>query len=403
MLTDKRKTEVMQTDVAVIGLGAVGAATLYQLARRGIRAVGIDRYAPPHNIGSSHGETRITRCAVGEGVELVPLVLRSHAIWRELEAETGEALLDACGFLMMAPQGVRTGHHGKQDFLRRTVAAAERHAIPHELLDTAAIAARFPAFELQQEEGYFEPGGGYVRPERCITAQLGRAQTLGATILTGRMVLQIQNDGRGVRIDMEGESLAAERVVVAAGAWAADLLGPAFTPILVPRRQTLHWFPTSDEGRFSPGICPAYIWMYGTTPEDYFYGFPAQPGSGLIKVASEQHVDATHPDTAARIVTPEERSLMFSSHVAGRLRDVSPEPGHSAACLYTVTPDSGFLIDYHPDSERIIAVSPCSGHGFKHSAAIGEAVAEWVNVGRSTIDLEPFRLKRLSGLPVAAE
>ncbi len=393
----------MRTDVAVIGLGAMGAATLYQLARRGIRAVGIDRYHPPHDLGSSHGETRITRCAVGEGEELVPLVLRSHAIWRELEAETGEALLDACGFLMMAPQGVRSGHHGKQDFLQRTVAAAARHDIPHEQLDTAALAKRFPAFKLRQEEGYFEPGGGYVRPERCIAAQLSRAGTLGATIMTGRTVLRVQPKGLGVRIDMEGESLTADRVVVAAGAWAADLLGPAFTAILVPRRQTLHWFPTADETPFTPGSCPSYIWMYGTGPEDYFYGFPAQPGSGVVKVASEQYVDATHPDTAARTVSPEERATMFATHVADRLRGLSPEPGRSAACLYTVTPDSRFVIDRHPDSERIIAVSPCSGHGFKHSAAIGEAVAELVYNGRSTVDLEPFRLSRLSSLPAAAD
>jgi sarcosine oxidase len=393
----------MRTDVAVIGLGAMGAATLYQLARRGIQVVGIDRYHPPHDIGSSHGETRITRCAVGEGEELVPLALRSHAIWRELESETGEALLDACGFLMMAPQGVRTGHHGKQDFLQRTVAAAVRHAIPHELLDAGSIARRFPAFELRQEEGYFEPGGGYVRPERCIAAQLNRAATLGATIVTGRTVLRVQPEGQGVCIDMAGETLTADRVVVAAGAWAADLLGPVFAGIVVPRRQTLHWFPTSDEASFSPGICPAYIWMYGSGPEDYFYGFPAQPGSGLVKVASEQYADATHPDTAVRTVLPEERAAMFSTHVAGRLRGVSTEPGRSAACLYTVTPDSRFIIDRHPDSERIIAVSPCSGHGFKHSAAIGEAVAELVHSGRSTIDLEPFRLSRFHTLPAAAK
>lgn len=393
----------MRTDVAVVGLGAMGAATLYQLSRRGIAAVGIDRYVPPHAMGSSHGETRITRCAVGEGEELVPLVLRSHAIWRELEAATGEPLLDACGFLMMAPKGVRSGHHGKQDFLLRTVAAAERHAIPHERLDTAALAKRFPAFDLRREEGYFEPGGGYARPERCIAAQLGQAGKHGATIMTGRTVTRLSPENGGVCIDMDGESLFAERVVLATGAWAADLLGPAFTGILVPRRQTLHWFPTADEASFGAGSCPAYIWMYGSGPEDYFYGFPAQPGSGLVKVASERYVDPTHPDKAARTVTREERDLMFVTHVAGRLRNVSAEPGHSAACLYTVTPDSGFMIDHHPDSNRIIVVSACSGHGFKHSAAIGEAVAELVNDGRSTIDLAPFRMSRFHDLSNAAE
>jgi len=127
----------MRAEVAVVGLGAMGAATLYQLARRGVSAIGIDRFAPPHALGSSHGETRITRAAVGEGEDYVPFVRRSHAIWRELEAATGQSLLEQCGLLMMAPRGVRTGHHGKTDFLNRTASVARRHRIPHQMLDRA--------------------------------------------------------------------------------------------------------------------------------------------------------------------------------------------------------------------------------------------------------------------------
>ena len=385
----------MQTDVVVVGLGAMGAAALYQLARRGVRAVGVDRYDPPHTLGSSHGETRITRCAVGEGEELVPLVLRSHEIWRELEAETGEVLLEACGFLMMAPRGVRAGHHGKKDYLRRTVAAANRHGIAHETLDSAALARRLPAFAVSEEEGYYEPGGGFVHPERCIKAQLNRARALGATVRTGTTVTRMQPAGNGVRVELDDETLVADRVVVATGAWAADLLGPAFVPLLMPRRQVLHWFPAADETPFRAGACPSYIWMYGAGNEDYFYGFPAQPGSGLVKVASEQSVDTTHPDTVDRSVSPSERAAMFEAHVAGRLRGVTGGPGPSAVALYTVTPDTRFLIDHHPDSDRILAVSPCSGHGFKHSAAIGEAVAELVTTGRTTVDITSLGLERL--------
>lgn len=385
----------MRTDVAVVGLGAMGAAALYQLARRGVHAVGIDRYDPPHKLSSSHGETRITRCAVGEGEELVPLVLRSHQLWRELEAETGETLLEACGFLMMAPRGVRAGHHDKKDYLRRTVTAAERHGIPHEMLDGASIAARFPAFETREEEGYFEPGGGFVYPERCITAQLNRAKALGATVRPNTMVTHMQPEAGGVHIEMGDETLIADRVVVAAGAWAADLLGPAFVPLLIPRRQILHWFPIADEALFLPGACPSYIWMYGPGTDEYFYGFPAQPGSGFAKVASEQSVGRTHPDMVDRTVSPQERGAMFAAHIAGRLRGAIPGPGPSAVALYTNTPDTRFVIDRHPDSDRILAVSPCSGHGFKHSAAIGEAVAELVTAGHSTIDITSFGLQRL--------
>ena len=226
---------VMRTDVAVVGLGAMGAAALYQLALRGVAPVGIDRFTPPHTMGSSHGETRITRCAVGEGDAYVPFVLRSHAIWRDLEAETGEELLNACGLLMMAPRGVRTGHHGKTDFLNRTVGVARRHGIEHETLDAPAIAARFPAFDLRgDEEGYYEPDGGFVHPERCIAAQLRRAAALGSTVLTGRTVRSIAQTGAGVALETDDGTIAADRIVVAAGAWVGKLLGWPFGCALVP-------------------------------------------------------------------------------------------------------------------------------------------------------------------------
>lgn len=388
--------ERMRTDVAVVGLGAMGAAALYQLAKRGVPAVGIDRFTPPHAMGSSHGETRITRQAVGEGDACVPLVRRSHAIWRALEAETGETLLRECGMLMMAPGGIRTGHHGKPDFLRRTIGVAERHAIAHERLDAAAIAARFPAFlPRRDEEGYFEPGGGYLHPERCVAAQLDRAAALGACILTGRTVRSIVPGSAGVEVETEAGTILADRVVVAAGAWAGRLLGGRFGAVLVPFRQVLHWFPVGDPAPFRPDACPSFIWMHGTGPEDYFYGFPALPGTSEIKVATEQYGRSCDPDRIDRTVAPEESAAMFAAHVAGRLRGARSGALRTAACLYTVTPDAAFVIDDHPDSARITVVSACSGHGFKHSAAVGEAVAQRLCEGRSAIDLAPFRLARL--------
>jgi sarcosine oxidase len=387
----------MRTDVAVLGLGAMGSATLYQLARRGVAALGIDRYAPPHAMGSTHGETRITRCAVGEGDCYVPLVQRSHEIWRELEAETGQPLLETCGLLMMAPRGVETGHHGKTNFLNRTIAVARCNGIQHEVLDSAQIGARYPSFGLKgDEEGYFEPGGGFVRPEACVAAQLSRATELGARIRTGCEVKALTPGTSGVLLETSDGPVTADRVVVSAGAWSGRLLGGPFRPRLVPRRQLLHWFPVADESRFAPSVFPAYIWMHGATSEDYFYGFPALSGSGVVKVASEQYVDECDPDLLERKVEPEDSRAMFEEHVAGRLKGVSAGPARAAACMYTVTPDSDFVIDHHPDSERIIVVSACSGHGFKHSAAIGEAVAELTCDGRTALDLHPFRSGRFS-------
>ncbi len=388
--------EQIRTDVAVIGLGAMGASTLFQLARRGVDAVGLDRFVPPHALGSSHGETRITRCAVGEGDAYVPLVTRSHAIWRMLEAETGEPLLEACGVLVVSPGGGRTEHHGKPDFLNRTVGVARRHGIVHEQLDAAGVAARFPAFALHgDDEAYFEPGGGYVRPERCIAVQIAQATALGARVVTGCEVQAMEQQGATVVLRTEDRTVVADQVVVAAGPWAGKLLGAPFTGTLVPYRQVLHWFPVADEAAYRPGAFPSFIWMHGPRPGDYFYGFPALPGSGEVKVASEQYGVACDPDRVDRTVAAAEGPAMFSAHVAGRLPGLNAEGGRSAACLYTVTPDSGFVIDRHPDCERIIVVAACSGHGFKHSAGVGEAVAELASEGRSTVDLGPFRLARL--------
>ena len=204
-------------DVIVIGLGALGAATLHQLSQRGARVLGIDQFAPPHELGSSHGDSRITRLAIGEGDECVPFVQRSHAIWRELEARTGRSLMTTTGGLVLAPQGRVAEHHGKPDFVRRTIACAERFGIAHEVLDAAGIRARFPQFQLQGDEiGYHEREAGFVRPEAAIEAQLAVARASGAQVRTGEKVLAVEPVGNGdtVRVRTETASFEAGRVVV---------------------------------------------------------------------------------------------------------------------------------------------------------------------------------------------
>src|SRR5664279_6287621 len=156
-------------DIAVIGLGAVGSATLYQAAKLGARVIGIDRFVPPHDQGSSHGETRITRQAIGEGREFGPLVLRSNEIWEELEAATGASLMTRNGGLVLASHDVGGNHHGSRSFLQDTIDAAVEFGIPHETLRADEIRRRFPQFRLTaDEEGYFEPGAGFLRPEACV-------------------------------------------------------------------------------------------------------------------------------------------------------------------------------------------------------------------------------------------
>jgi sarcosine oxidase len=361
-------------DVIVIGLGAIGSATLYQLARKGIRAVGIDRYRPPHDLGSSHGETRITRLAVGEGDDYAPLVRRSHAIWRDLEEATGTSLLHQVGGLII---GARHGtpHHGKADFFERTVAVAERHAIAHEVLSAAEMGYRFSSLELKGDErGYYEPEAGMLFPERCIRAQLAMAECLGATLRLNEAVLSVSADSASVSVTTSAGRLEASRVVMAAGPWLPALAPASFAASLKVFRQTLHWFPAPPVS-YDPGQFPIFLWMHGEAQEDYFYGFPQLPGSGSIKVASERYALTTTPDACDRAVSAAESAEVFARHVNGRLRGIGAQPLRAAACLYTVTPDAGFLVDTVPELPGVLLASACSGHGFKHSAALGETIA----------------------------
>jgi sarcosine oxidase len=384
-----------QADFVVVGLGAMGSAVLYQLARRGANVIGIDRFVPPHQMGSSHGETRITRQAVGEGGAYAPLVLNSHRIWRELEADTGAKLLNDCGVLVMAPGSGPTSHHGKPDFVARSIEVARDFDIIHEVFDGAEVARRFPQFLglAGSEKAYYEPGGGYVFPERCISAQLDRAAQLGAQIRTGVQVLSIDQQPGNVRIETSSGTIQAGQVVVSAGSWTAPLLGAPFERLLTFNRQVLHWYELDDLSAYGPDA-PAFIWMHGATDVDYLYGFPPLPGDHRIKVATEQYETRTTADSLNREVDPAESAEMYRKHVQGRLAGATPHIAHTAACLYTVTPDRGFIIDRHPGQDRVFVISACSGHGFKHSAGIGDAVAERLTGGRNQVDLTPFSIAR---------
>jgi len=382
-------------DVLVVGLGAAGSAALYQLARRGVRATGIDRFAPPHDRGSSHGESRITRLAIGEGEEYVPFAVRSHEIWRELEAETGRSLLAPIGGLIIGRRD-DPGLHGRADFVGRTAAAARRFGIRHEMLTAAEVRRRFPPFVLAGDETcYYEPGAGFLRPEACIAAHLDRARALGAGVHTGEAVTGLAADRRGVAVVTDRATYSAGHVIVAAGAWAPALLGGAFATWLRVYRQTLYWFAPEDAGPFAPERFPIFIWRHGGGEDDHFYGFPVV-GEG-IKLATEAFGGTADPEAVpAAGPSPDDARRLFARHVRGRLAGVTDRAVRTATCFYTVTPDFGFAIDRHPDLDRVVVASPCSGHGFKHSAAVGEALAQWVVDGASRLDLAPFAFSRFA-------
>jgi sarcosine oxidase len=383
-----------QADVIVVGLGAVGSAALYQLARRGIPALGIDRFAPPHEHGSSHGDSRITRLALGEGSAYVQFARRAHVIWRELEAETGRSLLRTVGCLIFGADAPGAAH-GVADFLQTTIAVAEQHGIPHQRLGAASLRRRFPQFRWRGDErACFEPGAGFVYPEACIAAQLEMARRLGARTLTGERVFGWTARADGVEVATDRETYAASRLIVAAGAWLPTLV-PGLAAHLRVYRQVMFWFRVEghDARRFSPDRMPVYVRL----PDAHsamFYGFPAIDGpTGGVKIAAEQFQRSEAADAVARDVSPVERDAMYAL-AAPHLR-IAPGCLRAVACTYTVTPDFHFVIDHTPESDRVWFASACSGHGFKHSAAVGEALAEIAIDGRTQFDLSPFRISRL--------
>lgn len=382
----------MRPDVIVVGLGAAGSATLRALARRGARVLGLDRHAPPHDQGSSHGESRVTRQAIGEGEDYVPLAMRAHALWRELEAEAGERLMLPLGCLLIGDPAGKGAHAGKPDFLNRTLAAARRFAIPHEVLDAPAVRDRWPAFRLEgHERAYFEPGAGALLPERCVAAQLASARRAGAEIRADERVLAIESLAGAVRVTTDRGAHEAGCAVLSAGAGAAELLGPNWAGLLQVYRQTLHWFAPADPAAFAPERFPVFMWMHGEAADDWFYGFPVLPGASGVKLAAEVFdAPAAGPDAVDRRVAADEGRTLYARHVAGRLAGLAARPLRSTACLYTMAPDSRFLIGPDPDRPGVTVISACSGHGFKHSPAIGEAVAELVLTGDQPAVLAPF-------------
>lgn len=381
----------MRYDAIVLGLGAFGSATTYQLAKRGARVLGIDRLAPPHDQGSTHGDTRITRLANGENPLFTGFVRRSHEIWREIERETGESLLTQCGGLIISGASKASVH--VEGFFENTVANARANGVAHERLSAQDIRARFPQFNVRDgESGYFEPEMGFVRPEACVRAQLDLARARGAELRLGERVLEFQESGDSVEVRTDRGTYRADAAILALGAWLPEMC-PKLAPLLKIHRQTLFWFDIDgDEAAYEPGRFPIFIWELPDRA-DGIYGFPVIAPGGGLKVATEQYHEATTPQMVRREVSPQEIAAMHRL-IAPFLPKVSARCRKAVTCLYTVTPDSQFIIDRLPGAGRVIVASPCSGHGFKHSPAIAEGLADLALDGSSRLDLTPFRLAR---------
>ena len=385
--------------MVVIGLGGVGSAALYQLACRRKRVLGLDQFEPPHALGSSHGDSRITRQAIGENVAYSPLALRSHEIWRELERATGDELLMITGGLMMASDESTEIFHGTSKFLDQTIAAARKYGIAHELLDSRDIARRFPQFQLDGSEvGYYERGAGVLRPELCVAAHLKQATARGASVHTNERVVALEPAAgeTALSVRTEQETYEAGTVVLAAGPWLPRFCPPAWLRRIRVTRQVMYWFRPEHELDFRPGTFPVFVWISGNR---FLYGLPWLDGAAAgVKVATEQADVETTADTVDRTVSSAEIEMFARDFLEERLPGLTGECVRAETCLYTQTPGADFLIDWHPDMPRVLVASPCSGHGFKHTAALGEVLADMIDGRPPLVDPDLFSSRRSTDL-----
>jgi len=368
----------------VIGLGAMGSATLYHLAQRGWRVLGLEQFEPGHNRGSSHGDSRIIRESYFEHPLYVPLVRRAHELWRELEHDSGSSLMTITGGIMIGPpDGV---------IVPGTLRSAEEHGLPHEVLTPTEVRERFPAFRLDDAlVAVFDPRAGFLDPEACNRAHIKLARDAGADARFNERVLDWIPDGRGVRVTTSSDTYEADRLVLTAGAWDGALLPDIVLPLTI-ERQAVFWLePETDASLYDLGRFPIYAYEYRAG--EICYGFPRLPRGVKASVMHDGEAvadpDAVRRTVDAREVKPLRAALapILPGLAEARVRE-------SDVCLFTNTPDHDFIIDFHPFFPQVLISSPCSGHGFKFASAIGEIQADLLMKGKTEFDLSPFRLGR---------
>lgn len=371
-------------DVIVIGLGAMGSATLHQLARRGHHVLGIDQFTPPHAKGSSQGRSRIIREAYFEDPRYVPLVRYAYDCWHELEAESGATLFRQTGGLMLGAS--------ESAVVSGALASARLHGLPHEILSADEIRRRYPAFHPAPGEiAVYEPRAGMLAPEVAIEAALRMAVAHGATVHTGETLLSWRAAGDGVEVTTTGGTYAAARLVLAVGAWAPKIFRELELPFTV-QRNVMHWFtPKANSAHFGPDRYPIFI--HEQSDGLAFYGFP-DTGDG-VKVALHHHGEATDPDQLRRDVRADE--VEFVRAVIRRyLPDADGAHRESVACMYTNLPDDHFILDTHPAHPAVVVASPCSGHGFKFASALGHVLADMATGVAVAFDTSLFSLARFA-------
>ena len=366
-------------DAIIVGVGAMGSATSYHLARRGKRVLGLERFGIPHAMGSSHGHTRIIRMAYYEDPSYVPLIIRAYELWRELQETVGEKLLYTTGSIDAGPP--------ESWVFKGSWDSCKLHDLPHEVLTGAEVRRRYPGYHLPPgTAALVQPDGGFLAPERCIVSYVTAAQALGAEFHVHERVLEWEPLHGGVRVRTGRGLYETDGLVVAAGAWDGQLLD-VLDGIAVPERQVLAWLQPTRPEHFRLDNFPVFNLL---VDEGRFYDFPG------FKFGKYHHLEeTTDPETVDREVHDRDEELLrgfaerYFPHGAGPTMNLQ-------TCMFANTPDHHFVMDVHPEYEQVSFASPCSGHGFKFASVVGEIMADLAEKGTTRHPIGLFRLERLA-------
>lgn len=362
----------------MVGLGAMGSAAVYHLARRGVSVVGIEQFGLGHDRGSSHGQSRVFRTTYDDDL-YVALARESLALWRALESTTGCEVLELCGLLIHASES-------NQRFTR-TLEVLAQTGLPHEVMDGPEASRRFPTFAFDSgTRAFFAEENGFLKADLALAQFRSSAVDHGATLIDNCRVDSIHPEIGGVRLSTSGGEVTAGHVVLTAGPWIGQLAKEMNWTLEVTRERKVY-FQVHAPDRFHPDCFPAFC-EYDTA----YYGFPSLDGQ-TIKVAADHTGVPVSPDQVDRDVE-DDYITMMSAWLDRWQPGVVQAPSSSAVCLYTNTPDHDFLIGVHPENERVLMAGGFSGHGFKFSVLVGDILSDLVIDGTTRRPIERFRVDR---------
>lgn len=368
---------VRRYESVVIGVGTIGVAACRVLAGRGCRVLGIEQFGLAHDRGSAHGRSRIFRIGYYEHPDYVPLLRRAQEAWRALEREAEITLLLPTGGLWIGPR--------QSELIDGTLRSAVQHGLDHELLDAGEMRHRWPHLHVDDDlVGFFEPDAGMILPERAITSAAALARRDGATIHEHERVSNWEATSTCVRVETDRDRYEADHLLICGGAWSARLLGDGVFDLTVTRQPAV-WFEVRDTRPFRCEDHPC--WAVVRNEAGFFYGFPLREPERSMKVSLHEVGAAADPDSIDRHVRDDEIELLrdfLDRTFPGSFGDVTD----TSVCMYTNSADGHFIVDRHPDfRERVTVACGFSGHGFKFMPILGEALADLVLDGKTSLPI----------------